>query len=294
MDEKIIEKYKKSGEIAKRSKKLAREIVKPGESYLNICSKIRDEILKSGGKSAFPVNISVNEIAAHDVATHDDKRIVSENDLVKIDIGVHVDGYIADTALSFCWNDKHKKLIEASKEGLKAAIDIIKPGVTLSAVGKAIEDAIKSYGYNSIKNLSGHEVEEYDLHSGFTVPNYDNKSNVKIEEGMALAIEPFATSGKGFIIETKASDIFAIEHVPSLRSPNSRKLFDFIFEEYQTLPFAKRWLYEKFKPFEVASGFIELRKYLKNYPNLKEETNEPVSQAEDTVLVLGSGNIKTT
>ena len=294
MDEEIIKKYKEAGEIAKKVRLFSKDVVKPGVKYLDVCSKIEDKIIALGGEIAFPTNVSINEIAAHETARVNDDREIKKEELVKIDFGVHKEGYIADTALSFCWDDKHKDLIKASEEALKAAEDTIKFGVELRKVGKAIEDAIKNFGYNSIKNLSEHGLEHYDLHSGLTIPNFDNSSNAILEEEMAIAIEPFATSGSGFVIEGRESDIFSLEGNASLRSPNSRKLFNFIAEEREILPFAKRQLLRKFSLFEVSSGFVELKKFLKNYPNLKEETNEPVSQTENTLLVLKSGNIKTT
>ncbi len=294
MEEEVIKKYKAAGEIAKEVKKLAREIVKPGAKYYEICQKLEDRIIKLGGKPAFPVNISVNEIAAHDTAKLEDDREIKKEDLVKVDIGVHVDGFIADTAISFCWTDEYKDLIKASEEALKAAIDTLKPGIKLSKIGGAIEKTIASYGYRSIRNLSGHGLGQFDLHHGLTIPNYDNGSDKTLEPNIAIAIEPFATNGNGFIIETKNSEIFKVENIPPLRTPNARKLFSYIVEEYKTLPFAKRWLTTKFNKFQIASGFIELKRYLHNYPNLKEEADGIVSQAEHTILVLDSGNIITT
>ena len=293
MDEEIINNYKKAGKIAHGIKSFAREIVKPGVGYYEICEKIENEILKEGNL-AFPVNISINEIAAHETARINDERTIQKKDIVKIDFGVHIDGYVADTALTFNWEEHKKELVKASEEALKVAIETAKPGVKISTIGKAVEETAKSFGFNSIKNLSGHSLDQFSLHAGLTIPNFDNGSNIELESGMAIAIEPFVTTGNGVVIETKDSEIFSISNIPPLRNPYARKIFDYLYEERRTLPFAKRWLLKEFKPIELSVGFVELKRYLNNYPNLKEESNAPVSQSEDTLLILDGETIATT
>lgn len=296
MDEKIIEKYKKAGSIAKKVLTLGKKLVKEGESFLKVGDTLEKEIFKLGGKPAFPVHFSINEDAAHDIPTMNDKRVFKKGDLVKIDVGVHIDGHIGDTAGSVeVSTDKYKDLIKASEDAVKAGLDQVKIGVPISKIGKAIQDAISKYKYTPIINLSGHLVDEYEIHAGLTIPNYDNKSNKKLEEGMAVAIEPFATNGVGRVIDTKNSETFRLTQIKPIRSIFARKILKYIEKEYKTLPFAKRWLLKEFKPLIIESGINELLKadILHNYPILKEESKGIVSQTEHTILVLDKPIITT-
>ncbi len=276
----VIAKYKKAGAIAAKAKELARKHVKEGFSYAELCRKVDDLILKSGAGFAFPMNISVNEVAAHDTGTANDERAFKGGDVVKIDIGVQVDGYIADTAFTVeVGTKKHAKLIEASRAALDNVIKEVKPGVKTGYLGSIIEETIKGYGYSPIINLSGHVVEQYVLHTGITVPNFDNGSNVKLQDGQAVAIEPFATDGEGYVISGKASDIYLFEKMKPVRI--GRNVLNDIYKRFNTLPFARRW---------IKASDLELKQLvsagaLHNYEILRERSKGIVSQAEETVIV---------
>jgi methionyl aminopeptidase len=281
MEKEIIEKYKKAGAIAAKAKDIARAELKEGIRYIDLCKKVDDYILKSGAQFAFPINISVNDIAAHDTGIIGDERVFKISDLVKIDIGVSIDGYIADTAFTKeIGTNNYEKLIEASRMALDNVIKEVKPGIKVSYLGGIIEETIKDHGFTPIINLSGHVVEKYVLHSGVIVPNFDNGSNVKLEYGQAVAIEPFATTGEGFVISGKDSDIYRFITMKPVRT--GRNLLKDIEQRFNTLPFAGRWM--KASQLElkrlVSAGAIH------NYEVLRERSKGVVSQAEDTVIVL--------
>lgn len=288
--------YLKAGKIASQAVAYAKSIVKPGMLLLDIANKIEDKIVSLGGKPAFPVNLSINEIAAHYTPSWNDETKASG--LLKVDIGVHVNGCSADTAFSIDLenNEENKKMIEAAQFGLNNAIKVVKGNkkVVLSDVGGAIETAIKSFGFHPIQNLSGHSIDKYDLHAGIIIPNFDNSSNVEIDDGV-IAIEPFATNGLGSVRDGRSSGIYFLQRPGTVRDNFAREVLGFIAEEYQTLPFCSRWIQKKFG----SRGLLALRQIeqaglLHNFAQLVESGNGKVAQAEHTILISGKDKIVTT
>ena len=194
-----LEKYLKAGEISIEVKALLREKAKVGASVLELCEIGEAKITELGGKWAFPLNISINNIAAHYSAPPEDDLRIQKGDIVKIDCGVHIDGYVADTAFTVSFADDHGDLIKASEEATKAAIDMIRPGITTDRLGEEIESIIKSYDYRPIRELTGHQLDQNLLHGPITIPNISGTKGIKLEEGQAFAVETFATSGTGSI-----------------------------------------------------------------------------------------------
>ena len=284
----MLEDLKKASEIAKKAKREAEGLLKPGESIYNIAETIEQKIIDLGGFPAFPVNISINNIAAHYTPTVNDSTILKEGDVVKVDFGVHVNGYCIDTAFTVEINDnKYKDLIEASRKALENVKKIIRKDIEISEIGRVIENTIKSYNYNPIYNLSGHKIEQYILHAGITIPNYDNKSKIKLSEGI-YAIEPFATNGVGIVKEDKPSGIYSIISNKPIRDPNIKKFFQEIYNKYKTLPFAYRWLYKEYNNKINLKLFIEYLKKNGNiheYPILIEQSNGIVTQFETTFYI---------
>jgi methionyl aminopeptidase len=279
------EKILKAGEIAKKTKEYAETIIKKNMPLLEIAEKIEAKIIELGGKPAFPTNLSINNIAAHYTPAYDDKNIA--HGLLKVDLGVHVDGWLADTAFSLDLehNDLNKRLVEASKKALHNATHTIREGIVIKEVGKEIEKTIESLGFSPIVNLSGHEMQEYELHAGITIPNVDDSKNIILKKGL-YAIEPFASTGTGKVHDGKPSGIYMVIDENTPRSPIAREVFEFIIEEYQTLPFCSRWIIKKFGT-KALFGLKQLEDNgsLHHFAQLVEQEGAIVSQAEDTVLI---------
>jgi methionyl aminopeptidase len=279
------EKILKAGKIASEVRNYARTIVKKDESLLNIAEKIESKIFELGGKPAFPVNLSINEIAAHYTPSYGDKN--TAHGLIKIDLGVHIDGWIADTAFSLDLENiqENKKLIEASEKALEEAIKISNSKTPLNKIGEVIQKKIESFGFLPIVNLCGHSMEEYHLHSGITIPNFDNSKTIPLEIGLR-AIEPFATNGVGKIKDSKPSEIYMLVDERTPRSPIAREVLDFIAEEYQTLPFCSRWVIKKVGLKSII-GLKQLEENgnLHRFAQLIEDSGAKVSQAEHTLLI---------
>ncbi len=288
------EEYKKAGEIAASVMKDVLKLIKPGVKINEIVEFVEREILKRGGNIAFPCNLSVNEIAAHDTARIDDDRKLKEGDLVKIDLGVHVNGYIADMAKSIIvgkGNKEKELLIKASEEALDEAINKIKPGVKSNEIGKVIEETIRSYGFKPIVNLTGHFLSRYNLHTNKVLFNIYTRHYFEIKEGDVIAIEPFATNGYGKVIDEAEALIYKFLKRKPTRNIYARKLLDYIERRYPHLPFCERWLKDIMPKINLYSALRELINIgsIYAYNILREKDRGVVSQAEHTVIVKKDG-----
>lgn len=285
MKQQEIENYKKAGKIAKEAVSYAKSIIKPNAPLLEIAEKIEAKITELGGKVAFPVNLCIDDIAAHYTPKLNDETLASG--LIKVDIGVHVSGCIADTAFSLdlTQDGRYKKLIEASEKALEEALKKADKNSQLNEIGKAIQETITSFGFSPIRNLSGHSLGEYMIHAGSTIPNYDNGNTNELEEGV-YAIEPFATTGTGVVKDGKPSGIYRIDKSGAVRDNLAREILRFAEEEYRTLPFSQRIIEKKFGSRALLSlRFLEQAGILHHYSQLIEKSNHPVSQAEHTIIV---------
>lgn len=290
------EKILKAGETAKQVREYAKKIIKKNMRLVEIAEKIEDKIIELGGKPAFPTNLSIDDIAAHYTPSSEDKTLATG--LLKVDFGVHISGYISDTAFSIDLenSEENKKLIQTAENALENAINKIKnsSSITTSEIGEEIQKTIESHGFSPIVNLSGHSMEEYDLHAGITIPNVKERREIPIEDGL-YAIEPFVTSGTGKVYDGKPSGIYALIDTKTIRNPTARKIIEFAFEEYQSLPFCSRWIVKKFGP----SAIFALKQLKENgniheYEQLIESSHEKVAQAEHTILITDKEKIITT
>lgn len=279
------DKILKAGKIAQQIKDYIKPAIKKGVPLLEIATKIEEKIIELGGKPAFPTNLSIDKIAAHYTPSHNDETLA--HGLLKVDFGVHVDGWTADTSFSIDLenSDQNQKLIDTAKKALDAAIKKIEVGVKTSEIGKTIQETIEGQGAHPIINLCGHEMKQYELHAGLSIPNIDDNRSTKIKTGL-YAIEPFTTFGSGKVKDGKPSGIYILQDQKSPRSPLARKILEFIAEEYQTLPFCARWIVKKFGPASLFSlKQLEENGNLHNFAQLVETSDQNVAQAENTILI---------
>jgi len=289
-----IDKYVTAGLIAKEVSNYAKKIIKKDIALLKIAEEIENKIVEKGGAPAFPVNLSINEIAAHCTPNYNEQAVA--NGLLKVDIGVQIEGFIADTAFSIDLeeSEKNKELILASEEAVKKASEKINEGVKLADIGKVIEETIHSFKKKSIWNLSGHLIERYNLHAGIVIPNIDNSQNYLIEEGV-YAIEPFATTGLGYVKDGKKSGIYKVEKINNVRDEFARKVLLFILEKYKTLPFCSRWIYKEFGLRGLSAlQRLEEAKIVNQFYQLIEAGREKVAQTEHTIVITKEKKIITT
>jgi len=285
LDEETVEKYRQAGEALRTVLDEAAEMVEPGVTHLEVAEHAEARIDELADGAAFPVNISVDEEASHSTPARDDETTFGE-EMVCLDVGVHVDGYIADAATTVDLSG-NPEMVEAAEEALDVAIDAVAPGVDTGYIGGEIEDVIRGYGYTPVLNLSGHGVEQWDAHTGPSIPNRGVDHGAELQVGDVIAIEPFATDGRGKVGEGSKEEIYGLERERSVRNRQARKVLEQVTEEYRTLPFAARWL--DVSRAEMALRRLKQQDVIHGYPVLKEEEGRLVSQAEHTLIVTDDG-----
>lgn len=289
--EKQLSYYKKAGKISQKVRVYIKEIVKPGVPILELARKIHDKIEGLGAISAFPVNLSIDDIAAHNHPNIDNNE--KAEGLLKIDYGISVDGYIADSAISIdlTSDNEHKDIIEATEYALNKALNLLKDNPTINEIGLTIQKAIESKGFLPVVNLSGHSIDRYKVHAGITIPNYGNNNENKLPPGV-YAIEPFATTGEGKVYNGQSGNIYEIINLKKTRSQKAREILDYVYEKYKTLPFSLREVQEKFGPM-VRLALLELENQgiVKSHSQLVEKSHKPVTQAEHTFIKTENGKI---
>jgi methionyl aminopeptidase len=286
------EKYRRAGKIASQVREEILPQIKVGARVFDLCEAAESRIIELGGGIGFPTNISINEVAAHYTSSEEDDTLIQEGDIVKLDIGVHIDGYIADTAATVNFNPELEKLVEASREALDKALLLIRPKTNSKDLGKIIEDTIKGFGYRPIRDLSGHQLDEYVLHGSKNLPNIAVPHGSILEEGEAYALETFATTGTGSAHETGQHYIFSLNpaRIP-LRNQGARDIVRLVAREFKNLPFSRRYVAKHIPKLSLALGMRELttKKAVRQYSVLADIKGSYVSQAEHTFLVTKDG-----
>jgi methionyl aminopeptidase len=285
MDAEVLDKYRKAGRVLAEVLENARPRVKVGSSLLEVADFVENSIRSKGAAPAFPCNISLDRAAAHYTPAPKDESCFRES-MVKLDVGVHVDGYVADAAITIDLSG-HPDLVKASEAALEAALGMVRPGVSTAKIGSIIEETILGYGYKPVSNLTGHGLSRYEAHDDPVVPNKAVEKGVILKEGDVIAIEPFATNGSGRISEAPINEIYGFSAPRPMRLPQARELIHQIQENYKTLPFARRWL--KGERAEYALMQLLRGGVVHTYPVLWEVEGALVSQAEHTVVILEDG-----
>ena len=293
MEQEVLEKYQKAGSICAEVKEEVLKRIKPGMLLLELANLVEKSIKHKGGKFAFPVNISLDEVAAHYTPSHNDPREIKAGELVKIDIGVHIDGYIGDMA--FTWCSEKSPLIEGAEKALESAIKVIKPGVTISEIGSTIEKTVRDLKLGLITNLTGHTLGRYNFHGQPSILNVHNDSRYSFEEGRVIALEPFITTSNGTVKESGTCEIYKYAMDRPVRLSEAREILRMARDEWHGFPFAKRWLFEYFSPIKVSLALRQLEAVgaLESYPVLKEMEGKKIAQAEHSIIVGSPPNVST-
>ncbi|MFX1410179.1 MAG: type II methionyl aminopeptidase [Promethearchaeota archaeon] len=287
-----IESLRKAGKIAQDVKKFIKPKIKVGTKAFDIISLVEGKIEELDGKCAFPVNLSINNIAAHYTSPlKDDGLIINEGDLVKLDLGVHIEGYIVDTAFSVNFNEDQslENIIQATEVALDAAKMMAKPKINTKEMGKKIESIVKGFKFNPIKELGGHQIERWIVHGEKQLPELGTQGGDIMEDGEVFSIEIFASTGEGTVHTTRNAFIYELNpyagRVP-LRRKTSKQLLGYINKNYKTLPFAERWLAKEFR-MGIAFGLQELVQQgkLQAHYVLAEKKGVFVAQSEETILI---------
>jgi methionyl aminopeptidase len=292
LSEDILQKYRLAGRIASEVRNSSRQFVRAGVPIIDICEGVEKLIRDKGGEWAFPCNVCINEVAAHYTSPPLDQLVVPPNSMVKVDLGVHIDGYIADTATTICLDKRYENMYTTAQRALQAAIDTLQSGVKTPKIGSAIQRTIESQGFKPISNLTGHQLAQHIIHSGKSIPNIEQSNGHKLEEGEVYAIEPFVTTtdATGEVRNGKSFHIFRFLRDRKPKGIEAKVLLRKIWSSYRTLPFSERWLYSGVTK-GPKNAFLEVlaSKSVMYYPVLVEASGCLVAQAEHTVLITNDG-----
>jgi methionyl aminopeptidase len=288
-DKEELEKFRISGKILRETREEMRSYVKERMTILDICQKGEDLIRSKGGKPAFPINVSINEVAAHYTAPPDDRSTIPEGSIAKVDIGVHVDGYVTDTAFTACFNSEGKAMAATAELALKTIVENIHGDMSLGSIGSLAENIIKNRGFKPISNLTGHSVGRYLIHAGTSIPSVSGYNPNKVKANEIYAIEPFVTlpDAVARVEDNPQTTIYRFLKAKSLKSDAAKKLAKHIEVNFRTLPFAERWVIGVVSKEKYKEAFQELirSKSIMGYPVFVEASKKPVAQAEHTLLI---------
>lgn len=289
MDPEVKEKYMLAGSIGKKALEYGKSLVEPGALFYDVATGIEKYMEELGGKPSFPVNLSINNEAAHYSPFQGDKRKFRTGDVVKLDVGAQVDGYLSDNAATIEVGEtgNHSDIIDATREALNAAIKKLRPMIQIRQIGAEIERVVRNRGFKPIKNLGGHGINRYDLHSEIFIPNYDDGNATPLRPEMVIAIEPFASTGIGMVHNGPGGNIFIL-------SGTKIREDEILYKNFNTVPFAQRWVADLMPNANDYIKSMKKSRELSEFAVLKEHKGSIISQAEHTIMILSDEIIITT
>ncbi|KAI5301752.1 Methionine aminopeptidase 2 [Ascosphaera pollenicola] len=309
----FVNEYRQAAEIHRQVRQSAQRSIKPGQSLTEICENIEDGVraltghqgIEEGdalkGGMGFPCGVNLNHIAAHYSPNAGNKTVLSYDDVMKVDFGVHLNGKIIDCAFTISFNPIYDPLVEAVKDATNTGIREAGIDVRMSDIGAAIQETMESYEVElngttypvkSIRNLNGHTIAPYLIHGGVngkSVPIVKGGDQTKMEEGEVFAIETFGSTGKGYVHEDlecshygKASDAPNVD----LRLASAKKLLSVINKNFGTLPFCRRYL-DRLGQDKYLLGLNSLVNagIIDAYPPLVDVKGSYTAQWEHTILL---------
>jgi methionyl aminopeptidase len=309
--EQKLYRYRIAGQIAYEVHEVIKDknIVKPGTKILEICNTV-ESLIKEKQKPfqenmkvgfGFPCNVSINNIAAHYSSPFDDENTIPEKSIVKLDLGVHIDGFIADSARTYYFSSEFTDLAKASEESFQAGLELIKPGASPAAIGTAIETKTKEFDFRPLRELSGHILDQWELHGPKTLPNIaipHDKADAALKKDEVYALETFASTGSGSVHDqlTRYYIYSLLPRRAAIRQKTAKKILSHIFHNYKSLPFAERWLSPTFSAPQVRFALKQLSNagVIHQYYVLADQKDSFVSQYEHTVIVTEEGHEVTT
>ncbi len=288
----VPEQYVRAGRLAREMREWIFENVAVPQSCVEIATSIEEEIVRRGGQPAFPTGIGINGVTAHYAPQEDDQRRIGSSDIVKIDYGVHFDGYIADTAVTVTENPSHQLMVESTRRALEAAINVVRRDSRTGEIGRAIEAAARKEGFKTINNLSGHTLERYTVHAGKSIPNQYSPNLPALKRDEVFAIEPFLTLGTaaGYVVDDPRVTIYSLIMRKRTGVKELDDLVEHIWNLRKSLPFTPRWFAKEYGRERLVKLLRELekRRMVRGYPTLVEASDAPVAQFEHTMALEGN------
>jgi len=282
-----LDNWRRAGRIASQCREWARTAIQPGVRLRDVLEGIEERIRAAGAIPAFPAQTSRNHIAAHYCSSPEDETVYEEGDCVKVDLGVCVEGAIADTACTVDlssdgrWGD----LIKASSDALATAISMVEPGRPTAEIGAAVERVIQSAGFEPVRNLTGHGLDRWTVHTAPQIPSCPDHGRDVLPTNKVVAIEPFACTGRGHTVERGRAEVFMMVRPPRKAKGLDKGVLRAI-ESWRGLPIARRY-FEEFDRDAVEDAFGKLARQasLLRFPPLVEQEGVMVAQTEHSIFV---------
>ncbi|KAK0554580.1 Methionine aminopeptidase 2 [Tilletia horrida] len=296
---------RRAAEVHRQVRAYARRSIKPGMTMTEIANLIEDTnraLVEGDGLEAgigFPTGLSLNEVAAHYTPNAGDKRVLQQGDVLKVDIGVHVQGRIVDSAFTLTFEDKWNPLLDAVKAATNAGIAAAGIDARLGEIGAVIQEVMESHEFEAdgklqhvkcVQNLQGHSINPYVIHGGKSVPIVAQpNNNIKMEEGETYAIETFGSTGRGYVVDSGECSHYARRtHPPqtTLRVASARTLLNTINKNFGTIPFCRRYL-DRLGEKNYLLGLKHLVQagIVQDYPPLADEPGSMTAQFEHTIML---------
>lgn len=304
-----LECLRHAAEIHKQVREYIRPYIKPNVKLFDICNLLENktrELTRFNrnnpliGGIAFPTGLSINNCAAHWTPNPGDNNITLKyDDVCKVDFGVHINGYIIDSAFTISFNDKYDKLLEAAKEATFTGIKHAGVDSIIGEIGEHIQEVIESYeieidqkiySLKSIGALCGHSIDQYKIHSGKVIPNIKFNYPVRMKEGEVYAVETFPSTGSGHVIEDSDCSHYMINYLENTPTESlkgkDKYLYNIIQKNYGTLAFCKRWLNDLNLPkYQINLSNLVKQNIVMKYPPLIDVKGSYVAQFEHTIYI---------
>ncbi|KAK7746302.1 Methionine aminopeptidase 2 [Cytospora paraplurivora] len=306
--------YRHAAETHRQVRQSAQRWMQPGMSLTDIANGIEDSVRALVGHQGleegdaivagmgFPTGLNLNDVAAHYSPNAGNKMVFGQDDVIKIDIGVHVNGRIVDSAFTHAFEPKYDNLLAAVKAATNTGIAEAGVDARLGEIGGAIQETMesyeieldgKTYPIKSIRNLNGHTIHHYSIHGDKSVPIVKSDNQSKMEEGDVFAIETFGSTGNGYVRDQgEVSHYALIADAPKvdLRLSSAKSLLNTIKKNFGTLPFCRRYL-DRIGCDKYLLGLNNLvnNGIVQDYPPLVDKKGSYTAQFEHTILIKPSG-----
>ncbi|XP_008789134.2 ERBB-3 BINDING PROTEIN 1-like [Phoenix dactylifera] len=313
----VVTKYKCAAEIVNKALQLVVSECKPKAKIVDICEKgdafIKEQtgnVYKNVKKKiekgiAFPTCISVNNTVCHFSPLGSDETVLEANDVVKIDMGCHIDGFIAVVAHTHVLQDgsitgRAADVIAAANTAAEVALRLVRPGKKNKDVAEAIQKVAAAYDCKVVEGVLSHQIKQFVIDGNkvvLSVSNPDTRvDDAEFEENEVYAIDIVTSTGEGKprLLDEKQTTIYkrAVDKNYHLKMKASRFIFSEINQKFPILPFTARALEEK----RARLGLVECVNHdlLQPYPVLHEKPGDLVAHIKFTVLLMPNGSDRIT
>lgn len=316
----VVTKYKNAAEIANKALAAVIPLAIPGAKIVDLCEKgdnliteLSGNVFKNAKKKiergvAFPTCISVNSTVCHFSPLQGDETVLAEGDMVKIDLGVHIDGFIAVVAHTLVLHapdapitGRAADVLAAANTAAEVAIRLVRPGKKNKEVTEALQKVAAAYDCKVVEGVLSHQMKQFVIDANKVVLSVSNTETrvdeFEFEENEVYSIDVVMSTGEGKprLLDERETSVYkrAIDRSYSLKMKASRAIFSEINTKFAVMPFTARSLEEKRG---ARLGLVECvnHELLQPYPVLHEKPGDLVAHFKFTVLLMPNGSDRIT